>query len=210
MREYLKHFDVDYKDIAQYIPDVMNALHNDKLLAVVDLVEIRSAFRVKMMQSKAWLLRNFLNQNPDRNKSILVIGGWLGFTSWTLFKSGYNNITEIDIDPRLHNFATHLNRFNTSFVHYAMDANSIDIEKYDIIINTSAEHILDNTWFERIRPGAMLLVQSNNIDVPDHTNKTNSLEEMIAKYPLDLLYAGELDYNDGTSRFMLVGLKGDK
>lgn len=207
MREYLKHFDVDYRDIAQYIPDVMNALHNDKLLSTVDLVEIRSAFRVKMMQSKAWLLRNFLAQNVDKSKSILVIGGWLGFTSWTLFKNGYNNITEIDIDPRLHAFATHLNRFNTSFVHHSLDANQIDTGQFDVVINTSAEHILDNEWFNKIKSGSMLLVQSNNIDVPDHTNKTFSLDEMIEKYPLDLAYAGELDYNDGTSRFMLVGLK---
>ena len=207
MREYLKNTDIDFSDIAVFIPDVMNALHNDKLLAIVDLPEIRSAFRVKMMQSKAWLIQQFLAQQIDKHKSILIIGGWLGFTSWTLFKNGYNNVTEIDVDPRLHQFSMHLNRFNGSFKHMSIDANEVDIENYDVIINTSCEHILDNKWFDKAKKDAILILQSNNIDVPDHVNKCNTLDDMIEKYPLLLHYAGELDYNDSTSRFMLVGKK---
>ena len=207
MREYLKNTDIDFSDIAVFIPDVMNALHNDKLLAIVDLPEIRSAFRVKMMQSKAWLIQQFLAQQIDKHKNILIIGGWLGFTSWALFKNGYNNVTEIDVDPRLHQFSMHLNRFNGSFKHMSIDANEVDIENYDVIINTSCEHILDNKWFDKAKKDAILILQSNNIDVPDHVNKCNTLDDMIEKYPLLLHYCGELDYNDSTSRFMLVGKK---
>lgn len=207
MREYLKNTDIDFSDIAVFIPDVMNALHNDKLLAIVDLPEIRSAFRVKMMQSKAWLIQQFLAQQIDKHKNILIIGGWLGFTSWALFKNGYNNVTEIDVDPRLHQFSMHLNRFNGSFKHMSIDANEVDIENYDVIINTSCEHILDNKWFDKAKKDAILILQSNNIDVPDHVNKCNTLDDMIEKYPLLLHYCGELDYNDSTSRFMLIGKK---
>lgn len=207
MREHLKNTDVKYDDIAVFIPDVMNAMFNEKAAIVLDLWEIRAAFRVKMMQSKAWLIQKFLQQNVDKEKRILIVGGWLGFTSWVLFKNGYNNITEIDLDARLHDFTTHLNRFNGSFRHIVTDVNEIDITNYDVIINTSCEHILNDRWFKSIKYDAFCILQSNNIDVYDHVNKCNSLSEMIEKYPLRLQYSGELNYNDGTSRFMLIGSK---
>lgn len=208
MREHLKNTDISYQDIAVYIPDVMNAMFNEQAAGVLDIWEIRAAFRIKMMQSKAWLIQKFLDQNVDKNKSILIVGGWLGFTSWALFKNGYNNITEIDVDVRLQNFSRHLNRFNGSFKHMALDVNEVATSDYDVVINTSCEHILDNSWFTKIRNDAILVLQSNNIDVVDHVNKCNTLDEMEAKYPMSLNYSGELDYNDGTSRFMLVGKKG--
>lgn len=203
--ELLNNTDVDYTDIARYIPDVMNAMHNENACSVLSLSEIRSAFRVKMMQSKAWLIHAFIAQQFNLHNKILVIGGWLGFTSWCLFKAGYNNITEVDSDQRLHTFTTHLNRFNGSFIHYATDVNNVDTSLYDVIINTSCEHMIDNKWFVNVKPTATLILQSNNIDVEDHINKSTSLDDMINKYPLDLVYKGELNYNDGTSRFMLIG-----
>jgi hypothetical protein len=160
-----------------------------------------------MMQSKAWLTQTFASQNLDKNVCVLVVGGWLGFTSWCLFKMGYNNITEIDIDDRLHDFSSHMNRFNGSFRHQIADVNDIDISKYNVVINTSCEHILYNAWYDRIVAGTTMILQSNNIDVFDHINKCNSLDEMIGKYPMTLTYGGELNYGDGTSRFMLAGKK---
>lgn len=207
MREHLKNTDINYSDISVFIPDVMNAMFNEKAASVLDLWEIRAAFRVKMMQSKAWLIQKFLEQNLDKNKHILIVGGWLGFTSWALFKNGYTNITEIDIDSRLHDFSTHLNRFNGNFKHMVADINDIITNQYDIIINTSCEHIVDNKWFDDIKIGTILVLQSNNIDVPDHTNKCYSIDEMVGKYKMTNQYEGEVDYNDGTSRFMLIGVK---
>jgi len=207
MHEYLKNTDINYSDISVYIPDVMNAMFNEKAASVLNLWEIRSAFRIKMMQSKAWLIQKFLTENVDKNKNLLIVGGWLGFTSWALFKNGYSNITEIDVDARLHDFSLHLNRFNTKFKHIPCDVNEVDTSHYDVIINTSCEHIIDNLWFDKIKKDSVLVLQSNNINVPDHINKTNSIDEMIEKYPLTVSYAGALDYGDGTSRFMLIGTK---
>jgi hypothetical protein len=207
MLEHIKNSDIDYTDIAVYIPDVMNAMYNEHAASVISVNELRDAFRIKMMQSKAWLIQKFIEQNIDKNKTILVVGGWLGFTSWALFKNGYSNITEIDVDTRLHNFSKHLNRFNNSFNHIPVDVNDVDIKNYDVVINTSCEHILDNSWFVNIKHDAIMLLQSNNIDVPDHVNKCYTLAEMITKYPLELQYGGVLDYLDGTKRFMLIGKK---
>lgn len=205
--EHLKNTEIDYSDIARYIPDVMNAMFNEEAAKTITANELRSAFRIKMMQSKAWLTQTFTKQNIDKNAHIIVVGGWLGFTSWCLFKMGYSNITEIDLDDRLHDFSSHMNRFNGSFRHQIADVNDVDISKFDVVINTSCEHILDNEWYDRIVAGTTMILQSNNIDVFDHINKCNSLDEMIGKYPMTLAYGGELNYGDGTSRFMLAGQK---
>ena len=70
MHEYFKHSDQSYSDIALYIPDVMNALFNEKASDKLHKWEIRNAFRVKMMQSKAWLISRFKDQNLPKSSNI--------------------------------------------------------------------------------------------------------------------------------------------
>jgi hypothetical protein len=208
MYEKLKNTDIDYSGITVYIPDVMNALYNTAASKHIHLNEIRDMFRGKMMQSKAWLISKFLQQQFPRHKTLAIIGGWLGFTSWTLFKHGYANITEIDCDPRVGQFSQHLNRFNPQFTHITADVNDLDLSEYDIVVNTSCEHISDNRWFTGIRPGAHIVLQSNNIAFHDHVNTVSSTQDMLAQYPMTLSYSGELDLGDNTSRFMLIGSPG--
>ena len=207
MYEYLNNKDIDYKDIAVYIPDVMNALFNEQAGSKLHQWEIRNAFRIKMMQSKAWLIQQFISAVVNPNSNILVVGGWLGFTSWVLYKYGYSNITEIDVDQRLHDFSCHLNRFNKNFIHLSKDVNDIDTSKYEVIINSSCEHIDNPAWFYNSKSGCLQVLQSNNIEISEHVNICKNLDHMISKYPLNLKYSGTLDYNDGTQRFMLVGYK---
>jgi len=196
--------EVDYTFVASLIPDVMNALYNEDAAKDITLTEIRDAFRIKQMQSKAWLMNQIQSQNLDKNSRILVIGSWLGFTSWCLFKLGFKNITEIDVDSRLEKFAKHLNRFNKSFVHLSDDVNNIDTSNFDVVINTSCEHIDDNRWFLSIDKKSLVFLHSNNLPGYDHTNNCVDVEDMIKKYPLHLKYSGSLNFNDW-QRFMLVG-----
>lgn len=205
MSEKIYNHTINYIDLSFYIPDVMNALYNEHAAINITKNELRDAFRIKMMQSKAWLIQNFLQQNIDKNKKILVVGGWLGFTSYVLYKNGYNNITEIDIDARLQNFSKHLNRNNHSFTHQVTDVNDVDTSNFEVIINTSCEHIISSKWFVQAKPETYFVLQSNNIDIPDHINKVYSIEEMSSKYALNFMYQGTLDYNDGTSRYMIIG-----
>jgi hypothetical protein len=197
--------DLDYSRVAKCIPDIMNALYSEEAFKSTSLEEIRDAFRVKQLQGKVWLLDQ-LKQYSNRDSKILVIGSWLGFTSWCLYKEGYKFITETDPDSRLEKLAKHVNRFNKDFIHLSFDVNSIDVSNYDVIINTSCEHISNNEWFDRIPSGRLLLLHSIDLPSWDHTNLCKDLQEMSSKYPMDLLYSGTL--NLGTyNRFMLVGRK---
>lgn len=202
--EYLNGKQINYQFVAGLIPTVMNALYNDTASTALSLQEIRDAFRIKQMQSKAWLIDKIKNSNIDQDSNILIIGSWIGFTSLCLTELGFKNITETDPDQRLELFSKHLNRFNKSFVHESKDVNQLDMHKFNVVINTSCEHILDNSWFSRIQPGTKVFLHSNNLPGYDHVNTCESVDEMISKYPMKLEYAGSLNLESYT-RFMLVG-----
>jgi hypothetical protein len=198
---------IDYTFTSSVIPDVMNALYNESASKDITLEEIRDAFRVKQIISKQWLLNNVQQHVRDKKSKFLVIGSWLGFTSLCLHKLGFENITEIDIDGRLEEFSKHLNRFNPDFKHITADVNSIDTSDYDVIVNTSCEHIFDNTWFKTAKDTSIMFLQSNNLEgFDDHVNTCVDLDDMISKYPLNIVYKEYLDFG-AWNRFMLVGTK---
>ena len=199
--------DLNHSRVASFIPEVMNSLYNESSLNSTSLTEIRDAFRLKQIQGKTWLIENLEEFCQDKTKKILVIGSWFGFTSFCLWKLGYNNVTEVDPDFRLENFSRHLNRFNKNFNHISADVNSIDLNNYDIIINPSGEHIADNTWFNNIKLGTKVIIHSTDYPAIDHTNLCSNQEELLFKYVLDSTYLiGTLDLQT-YKRFMIIGVK---
>jgi hypothetical protein len=193
-------------NVASYIPKVMNALYNDEAFNSTSLTEMRDAFREKQIQGKQWLMDAVSEYCYDKNKSVLVVGGWFGFTSLCLHELGFKHITEVDPDSRLDKLSRHLNRFNLVFTRVNDDINNIDISQYDIIINPSCEHILDNTWFDNISPGTILILHSTDYQADDHPNTCSSVDEMVEKYPMNLIITDVLDLGY-YKRFMLVGRK---
>jgi len=197
--------EVNYGHVCVHIPHVIQSLYLTDILNSTSLIEIRDAFRINQMQGKAWLLDNI--KNVDRNTKVLVVGSWLGFTSYCLYKEGFKFITETDIDSRLEKMARHVNMPNDSFKHLNQDVNDLDLSSYGLIINTSCEHIEDNRWFDNVKSGTILALQSTNFQSPDHVNTVNNLEEMKRKYPLKYSYAGDLVFNPMFTRYMVVGEK---
>lgn len=204
---YTHDKDIDHTKIASYIPEVMNALYNQQVLESTSLAEIRDAFRLKQIKGKSWLFQQLENLSFDHSKKILVVGSWFGFTSFCLWKLGYSNITEVDPDTRLENFSNHLNRFNKKFKHISADVNSIDVSQFDLIINPSGEHILDNTWFDQIKTGSIAIVHSTDYPADDHTNLCNNHNDLLVKYTFTTVnYVGTLDLQT-YKRFMIIGVK---
>ena len=196
---------VKYDTVAANIPKFMQTLYVESNINSISLQEVRDAFRINQMQSKAWLLDQV--KNIDKKASILVIGSWIGFTSYCLYKLGFENITEIDPDHRLSSISQTLNGDNKHFKHLNEDVNNIDLVDYNLIINTSCEHIGNNQWFDKVQSGCFLALQSTNLKWHDHVNTVETVDEMASKYKLNLNYSGELYFNPTYSRFMLVGTK---
>lgn len=196
---------IDYNYVSGCIPEFLNALYNEDALAVTDLKEIRDAFRKKQIEGKTSLL-NLVDQLCCQQDKILVVGSWIGFTSFCLYKMGYSNITETDLDTRLDALTNHANRFNTNFKHLSVDVNQVDVSQFNTVINTSCEHILDNTWFDDAPTGTTFFLQSTDYANWDHVNTCSSIEEMICKYPMELLHSETLQLGN-YNRFFLVGRK---
>lgn len=201
----MKYDSIDYSRWCQYIPDVIQPLYDDEILKSVTLTEIRDAFRPNQMQGKAWLFEQLIEVN--RNAKIMVIGSWLGFTSYCLYKAGFKFITETDPDARLTRIATRLNSPNPDFIHLQKDVNNIDLSTYDLVISTSCEHIGNNSWFNTIRPGAVVALQSTNLKWHDHVNTVDSVDEFKNQFKLDYQYADEMVFNPMFTRYMIVGKK---
>lgn len=196
---------VSYASITANIPFVMQSLYIEHIKKSTSLSEIRDAFRIDQIKGKAWMLDQL--KDVDRRSNVLVVGSWFGFTSLCLFREGFNLITETDPDVRLADFSMHLNRENRSFRHLTYDVNELDLSSFDLIINTSCEHIDDDNWFDKISLGSFVLLQSTNFKSADHVNTVESLEEMKSKYPLDYTYTGTIVFNPSFSRFMVCGIK---
>lgn len=197
--------DVDYSKLCQYIPDVIQSLYVDEILKSVSLTEIRDAFRINQMQGKAWLLEKL--ESVDRNSKVIVIGSWLGFTSYCLYKMGFKFITETDPDARLNHIAKHINLPNPDFLHLQKDVNDLDLSNYDLVISTSCEHIGNNSWFNSVKPGAIVALQSTNFKWHDHINTVDNVEEFKNQFKLDYHYADEMMFNTIFTRYMIIGKK---
>lgn len=205
MNEYLECGTVSYSQVSVNIPSFMQTLYIENNIKSIELSEVRDAFRINQMQGKSWLLNHLSGVDPET--PILVIGSWLGFTSYCLYKLGFKYITETDPDSRFTSISQQLNQENINFTHLNKDVNDIDLSPYGLIINTSCEHIENNSWFDRINPNCLVALQSTNLKWHDHYNTVENVEEMKNKYNLNLIYSGELKFNPTYSRFMLVGTK---
>mgnify|MGYP000064526542 CR=1 FL=1 len=166
--------------------------------------------------------------------SIYILCGWYGTLAYLMRmnpKFHIENIVSIDKDPSCEYVAERLNldwiedwRFKaiTMNIHdinykdtFRFPAYSKDKEKRvghksdcDTIINTSCEHIEEfNKLYEKFPKGKLLVLQSNNFDIPEHVNRVDSLAEFEEQTPMSkVYYSGEL-HLDLYTRFMRIGFK---
>lgn len=198
--------EIDISNVAKHIPYVMNALYNQEASEFISVNIIRDAFRTKQLQSKQWLMHNFQSFCYKKNYKVLVVGGWLGFTSYCLYNLGYTNITEVDLDPEVAEFSKHLNRFNKNFNHITADINHLNLNEYDVIVNTSCEHIQQHQWFNNLYKNKLLFLQSTDLQGHEHTNIVQSITEMQKLYKFNTtLYSGQLECGS-YNRFMIIGI----
>jgi hypothetical protein len=174
---------------------------------------IASIFSKTQILSKIWI-GDTLSKFKNKSENVLLLGGWT--THHTLFFKNIkiNNLYSVDVDPNVNEDAK---LFNPNVIINNADANYIidsqgdivingALQNFDLIINTSAEHMsLD--WYEKLKPGTTVLIQSNNMDDADHINKSAHLGEFLRKYPVSKTYfRGEYNF-DSYSRFMVYGVK---
>jgi len=175
-----------------------------------DPMRTMDAFWSGQLKSKEWLITN-LRSNVNKVVSIDIHGGWVGVLASMLFQSKIyvKNIRSIDIDPTCEPIATMMNkREEMSGRFRAVTADMCEIRSdADVVINTSCEHITQDQydlWLSGMPYNSLLVLQSNNYNIPEHIRTASSLDEFKKQSNLTVLWAGELELPLYT-RFMIIG-----
>ena len=176
------------------------ARHNKDLL---------DSFSPNQFKSKELLVKHIKNMMTP--KEIVILGGWYGSILIPAFKE-VKKITLIDLDDNVIRIAK-----NRLFNHYKnVDFITADVfnlgkhfqrvEKSDLIINTSCEHMRPMKELE-LDTEAYFAYQSNNMtNIEGHINCVNNIEEFKNQLPNNakVLIEDEIKDDRGT-RFLLIG-----
>lgn len=175
-----------------------------------DPMRTMDAFWSGQLKSKEWLITN-LRKNVNKVVSIDIHGGWVGVLASMIFQSDIytTTIRSIDIDPVCEPIATMMNKKEEMAGRFkAITADMCDMRSdSDVIINTSCEHITQDqydTWLSGHPHNSLLVLQSNNYDIPEHVRIAKDLEEFKAQCGINVIWAGELEL-PLYKRFMIIG-----
>jgi hypothetical protein len=174
------------------------------------------AFWSGQLKSKEWLIDALMQIYPQTSVSskpvsIDIHGGWVGTLASMLFQSKFPiaTIRSVDIDPSCESIATMMNKKEEMAGRFrAVTSDMCAIRSdADVIINTSCEHITQekyDLWLSGMPHNSLVVLQSNNYNIPEHIRIANSLEEFKQQCDINMLWAGELELPLYT-RYMIIG-----
>jgi hypothetical protein len=178
------------------------ARHKDH--SAIDVVE---SFRPNQIECKKWLVEEIANLTPNWDR-VLVLGSWNSLLLWELMQLNCNVgwFDFLDNNPMTHKHRDmyfEVNDLDKNYSNIIMDAQSFsDHSSYDLIINTSCEHMPDIP----AEYGPTYALQSNNyVSVEEHINCVNSEKQLADQNNLTkILYKGSKKMPNYT-RFMAIG-----
>lgn len=171
--------------------------------------------------SKIWLCEQ-LEPYLEKDSELTILGSWynvLGFMLSVRKPNYYKNILGVDSDINVIEIADKITNawsFGKHMIrNVCEDANLLEFSNKEVIINCSAEHFDDSSWYDKIPEGTLICIQSS--DVTDSgapwfiKQPSSNITEFTDRYPLSkVLFLGELpiQYDSwGYKRFMLIGIK---
>ena len=189
----------------------MRAIRNSE-----DPMRTMDAFWRGQILSKEWLITELQKQKQHTIHwpNIDIHGGWVGTLASMLFQSDIfiSKIVSIDIDPSCESIASDMNQLELEAGRFRSVTADMCTYRSDaeIVINTSFEHITQDQydlWLAGLPQNSLIVLQSNNYDIPEHVRIANDLEEFKQQSELStIFYAGELDL-PLYKRFMIIGKK---
>ena len=171
-------------------------------------IDFAESLRPNQIKCKKWLVDEIANINMNW-KRVLVLGSWNGVLLYELLQE-YCNVDWIDFldnNPNCHrdrDIYFEINNIPKNYGTIEMDATEFsDHESYDLIINTSCEHMKDIPAVY----GPTYALQSNNYTkIKDqHINCVRSTKELAQKNNItNKLFEGTLKMPN-YDRFMVIG-----
>ena len=210
--------------------------HRERPWAFQRLVD---ASTTSQLESKFWLTEELSNID-ESPKSAVLLGGWFAhvITSLLLDYTSVEKVTNFEIDEDAHFISYKFNRrykkkeeigyhgvpdgdaqyrsirrnvlFESLKGVETFTGDGKDPNQFDLVINTSCEHMFPMWKFREINPqllGKLFVLQSTNArEFEDHINCVDSEDELVDQSMLgDILYKGSKVLDNGITRFMVIG-----
>jgi len=186
------------------VADTLYYMQDKNIAGVSNYIE---SFKGSQIKSKEFLVEEIANTNTAYD-NVLVIGSWNSILLWELMqkecKVGWFHF--LDIDPVVHQHRDlyfDYNNIRKNYDSIVADATEYsDFEKYDLIINTSCEHMKPLPTIH----GPLYALQSNNYrTIEEHINCVDSTKELKKQYNLThILFEGYADMGK-YKRFTVIG-----
>ena len=193
---------------------------------------ILDATTASQLQSKLWMINELLNIympkdglrtiGPLRPNNIVFLGGWYAQFSVELLMTHLKPdfIQNYEIDRDVKDISQRFNKRYKDKDKYRCNVKDIMWEKfvereekriiYDLIINTSCEHMFPMTRFyslNKFKNYPLYVLQSTDDEQwDDHINCVSSPDELIEQAKItEVLYSGKRELDNGMKRFMVIG-----
>ena len=200
----------------KFITKLSAALYNPEVREVVDFDAFRDCISDGQMASKLWLLEllcrtDFYKHISERTDiKMAIVGGWYGTLGLLFHCEGFRfKITSIDIDPKASMVAANFTAF-TGVDIVTQDMFETDYSGFDIIVNTSSEHIENfEGWLNSLPKGIFVILQNNDFyDGKGHVNCFDSLESFVKMCSKFIhVQKGHSISASNYNRFMVMGFK---
>ena len=176
---------------------------------------LTSSSTTSQLQGKLWLI-NELQKLDLKFTKVCLVGGWFAQLITPLlfdnFKVDIIHNYDIDEDAQLISYKFN-RRYKELGKYKAIRTNTLIHplkEEYDLVINTSCEHMYPMKKFRELNPELkswFVLQSTNETKFDDHINCVNSTKELAEQGGLkQILYEGQLTLDNGMTRFMVIGI----
>ena len=179
-----------------------------------DQYRLLENFWASQLRSKAWLINTIKMLDLPQDGNVYIFGGWYGVLA-SLIKDNfdYDAVYSIDIDAECEITGKLLDNRIKFVVSDMTNITKEEIINTSLIINTSTEHISQNTfdtWLNNMPDNVPIILQGNNyFSCEEHVRCSIDLEDFKKMNFLDVIhYEGELDCTQFT-RYMIIGNKND-
>lgn len=180
-----------------------------------------TAFSHGQIVSKQWLCEKLEPILADGMR-VAILGSWYNLTGFLLLVRNKKRLAKIDgydtdsnalaIADKICN--AYLSDFGGPVHHYNRDAAQIDLNDYNVVINTSCEH-MDRSWYDNVRSSTIVCVQTSDMTPEigrwDVSNPYPTMDSFQRSFPVSRLMFGgqkEIAYSEFSyRRFMVIGTK---
>jgi hypothetical protein len=184
-------------------------------------IDLLHCFSTSQRISKEWLIEQLNRHTPNsytkRYIDVAILGSWYGYLSHLLkehFKCKL--ITEIrcyDVDDTAKKIGRMMfsDDKNLRFMTRNIDDVDFSQQGFDIIINTSCEHMQDdviNRWLDSTRKDVICVLQSTDKPDTDHINCSKDTHDFVNRFKHHFSECSVSEYCfENYSRFLIVGKK---